>query len=141
MFACSVRMRLSKFARPEGDYLFAGCSGSGQVTRLLRAGKSPLKIQASVRGGHAVVSGSSVRHEEDCRVDAVRRPQQTSSNNSKRLTICSRHHSRDFPTLDSWLGIPCGIPDDSHLDTLPENSRQVPSMTDNREWLSLRLAH
>jgi hypothetical protein len=52
-------MRLSKFARPEGDYLFAGCSGSGQVTRLLRAGKSPLKIQASVRGGHAVVSGSS----------------------------------------------------------------------------------
>src|SRR5437660_11795174 len=39
--------QLSHFAESEGDYLLAGGSGSGQVTRLLRrvrSGKSPLKF-------------------------------------------------------------------------------------------------
>ena len=39
--------QLSHFAESEGDYLLAGGSGSGQVTRLLRrvrSGKSPIKF-------------------------------------------------------------------------------------------------
>src|SRR5499427_2356421 len=45
---CSFKeAQLSHFAESEGDYLLAGGSGTGQVTRLrrrLRSGKSPVKF-------------------------------------------------------------------------------------------------